>query len=200
VRQRHGIPADAFVVLFCGKYVRHKRPGDLLRAVAQLAGRGGSPVWGLLVGDGPMRPELDRLLGQNRIENVTIVGFINQSSIAAYYAASDVLAVPSFTEPYGLVVTEASAFGLPSVVSDRVGCVGPNDSARPGGNALVYPSADTTALADAIAGLRNDAAEYRRMSLAALRVSSERDAENTARATARAATALHRLGPRPGRS
>jgi glycosyltransferase involved in cell wall biosynthesis len=200
IRQRHGIPADAFIVVFCGKLLRRKRPGDVVQAVRQLAGRGGAPAWALLVGDGPMRPELHHLLAKHRAENATLAGFVNQSSIGAYYAASDVLAVPSFTDPHPLVVTEASAFGLPTVVSDRVGCVGPNDTARPEGNAMVYACGDTTALANAIMRLRDYPAEYRRMSIEALRVSAEQDAEETARATARAAIALHRMGQRPRRS
>ena len=53
---------------------------------------------------------------------VRLTGFLNQSEMAGAYALADVLAVPSATETWGLVVNEAMACGLPAAVSDAVGC------------------------------------------------------------------------------
>ena len=50
-------------------------------------------------------------------------GFRNQTEIPEWFAASDVIVLPSDGgETWGLVVNEAMACGLPAVVSDRAGC------------------------------------------------------------------------------
>ena len=46
--------------------------------------------------------------------------------------------------------------GLPMVISDRVGAVGPTDIAREGANTLVYPVGDVQAMANAIAAIASD--------------------------------------------
>ncbi len=50
-------------------------------------------------------------------------GFLNQSEVSRAYAAADIFALASgWDETWGLVVNEAMNFGLPVVVSDKVGC------------------------------------------------------------------------------
>jgi glycosyltransferase involved in cell wall biosynthesis len=49
--------------------------------------------------------------------NTVLTGFANQSAIGQMDAAADVHVLSSAVEPYGLVVSEASAFGLPGIVS-----------------------------------------------------------------------------------
>ena len=174
VRRSLGIPAEAFVVLFCGKYIARKRPMDVLVAVNSLV-RKGLPVWALLVGEGEERPALEAYCHQEHLKNVTLAGFVNQSAIPSYYAASDVLAQTSSLEAYGLVATEASVFGLPIVISDRVGCIGPHDTAQPGQNAIVFPSGDTERLTQAIELLYRDHNLYASMSAHSVRVSESQD-------------------------
>ncbi len=66
-------------------------------------------------------------------------GFLNQSELPAAYIAADLLVLPSgWHETWGLVVNEAMNFGLPIVVSDRVGCAA--DLVRPGWNGFVVES------------------------------------------------------------
>ena len=69
VRSRLGIPGDAFVVLFCGKYISRKRPADLVRAVHQL-GRKGLPVWALMVGEGEQRLAIESFCRTEKVNNV----------------------------------------------------------------------------------------------------------------------------------
>jgi glycosyltransferase involved in cell wall biosynthesis len=49
-------------------------------------------------------------------------------------------------DPHPLAVSEAMAVGNAVVASDRVGCVGPTDAARPGRNALTYACGDISSL------------------------------------------------------
>jgi glycosyltransferase involved in cell wall biosynthesis len=195
LRRKLGIPADAFVMMFCGKYQPHKRPIDAAIAAHNLA-RKGLTVWCVLVGDGPERNSIAAFCEREKASNVVMTGFINQSEIAPFYAASDVLAMPSSLDAYGLAVSEASAFGLPVIISDRVGCIGPNDSAQPGGNAIVYPCGDVQALADAIEWLWRDRDLYHRMSAKSSEIAASQDVIEAAEQLALAVEQLHQMGRR----
>lgn len=73
----------------------------------------------LMVGDGPMREEIERRIHEDGINSsITIVP--STSEPERYYAAADVLVFPSLAEGLPFVLLEAQANGLPCVVSDRV--------------------------------------------------------------------------------
>ncbi|HXM68264.1 MAG TPA: glycosyltransferase family 4 protein [Candidatus Acidoferrum sp.] len=195
IRHALGIPQDAFIVLFCGKYIDKKRPQDLIVAAHSLA-RKGLPVWALLVGEGEERPALEAFCERERVNNAVLTGFVNQSAIASYYAASDVIAVTSSFEAYGLVASEASVFGLPILASDRVGCIGPQDTAQPGRNAIVFPCGDTQRLSDAIELLYNDRSLYAAMSSNSTQISESQDELVATERMSSAVRRLHEMGPR----
>ena len=197
IRERWNIPRDAFVVMFCGKYAVHKRPLDLAKAVRVLSDRR-VQIWALLVGEGEERRTLEQFCNREQIKTVVLAGFVNQSQIARYYAAADALAVPSSRDQHALVITEAAAFGLPAIVSDKVGSIGPAETAQPGINALVYRAGDIDALSQAIERLCIDRAMHRHMSEASVRIAREQTPQMAARALVDAAYKLHQLGPRGG--
>jgi glycosyltransferase involved in cell wall biosynthesis len=150
IRASFGITDDAPVVLFCGKLIEKKQPIALLEAYERV--RRQRPCWLLLVGDGAQRPEIEALVRRRGIPGVRIAGFLNQSELPAAYTAADMLVLPSVRhETWGLVVNEAMNFGLPLVVSDKVGCA--RDLVRPGWNGFVVPHQDRSALAGAIEAL-----------------------------------------------
>jgi hypothetical protein len=82
------------------------------------------------------------------------------------------------------------------LVSDRVGCIGAQDTAQPGRNAIVFPCGDTERLAQAVELLHKDGDLYARMSAHSLRVSESQDELAAAQRTASAACLLSNLGPR----
>jgi glycosyltransferase involved in cell wall biosynthesis len=125
--------------MFCGKLRQAKRPLDLAAAVARL----GPEVSVLFVGDGALAGEVTALLPPGR---GAVTGFVNQAELPSYYHAADILVLPSQSEPWGLVVTEAMTAGVLPVVSDRVGCA-PDLVA---GLGEVYPSGDVAALTAAL--------------------------------------------------
>lgn len=124
IRHRLGIPPDSTLFLFAGKLIDKKRPEDFLNAIADLMRTaGGRPAHGLIVGDGPLRPSLERA-AEALQANVHFAGFINQNDMPVYYACADALVLPSDArETWGLVVNEAGACGIPAIVSDHAGCV-----------------------------------------------------------------------------
>ncbi len=182
-------------MLFCGKYIERKRPMDVIVAAHSLA-RKGVPVWALLVGEGEERRTLEAFCEREQVTNAVLTGFVNQSTIPSYYAASDVIAVTSSFEAYGLVASEASVFGLPILVSDRVGCVGSQDTAQPGRNAIVFPVGDTQQLSQAIELLYNDRSLYATMSSNSTRISESQDELVATQRMTSAVSRLHNMGPR----
>src|SRR3954468_2363509 len=61
--------------------------------------------------------------GHSSLPNASFAGFLNQTEISKAYVAADVLVLPSdYQETWGLVVNEAMASVLRSIVSDRCGC------------------------------------------------------------------------------
>jgi len=182
-RQRFGLPAGSgFVVGFAGKMTSIKRPRDVLEAVCRLKGQG-RVVQALMVGSGPLLEDMKRYAEQGGIAaQISWTGFINQSEIPTMYASCDALVLSSDRDNHPLAVTEAAACGLPVIVSDRAGCVGPTDTARHGENAIVYPCGDVKALAAAITRLMDDPVEYARMAQRSLEIAETQDVPVAAQA------------------
>ena len=71
-----------------------------------------------IVGFGPQEAEL-KVMGA---QNVKFAGAVENRKLPSFLHVSDVLVLPSTSEPWGLVVEEALNNGVPVIVSDRVGC------------------------------------------------------------------------------
>jgi len=115
--KQFGIPFHNF--LYIGRFSKEKNLLFLLKAYKKLD----ADNWGLiLVGNGPQYQELDDFIDGNSIRNVFLPGFKQKEEIPQYLAISDVFVLPSVSEPWGLVVNEAMAAGLPVLVSRKCGC------------------------------------------------------------------------------
>jgi len=171
IRQRLAIPEHAFVILYCGKLVRWKRPADLLRAFASLVDRcpdTADSAYLLFAGDGNLRRDLEaQARSLNLTERVRFLGFATYSELPEVYAASDLLALPSEHEAWGVVVNEAMACGVPAVVSDRVGAR--LDLVISGETGDFFPLADVSALAAILSRRLVNREETRKMGKAARR-------------------------------
>ena len=153
LRIKNGLK-DEVVILFSGKLVERKRPFDLLKAYHQLITVNQQPTILIFVGDGVLRPELEKYVKENNIKTVRFAGFKNQTELPAFYKMADIFVIPSFHEYWGLVVNEAMCFGLPIVASDTVGCI--PDLVKENQNGLVYPTGDIDRLAETLGILIND--------------------------------------------
>ncbi len=116
-RQRFGIPPDAFVTLFVGRLFERKRPQDVIALARHLRGNPGFHT--VIVGNGPLETPLRA--ASVGMERVHWLGFQNQAQTAQAYCGSDVLYVPSEYETWGLVVNEAAACGIASIVTETCG-------------------------------------------------------------------------------
>jgi glycosyltransferase involved in cell wall biosynthesis len=99
--------------------------------------------------------------GASGVRLETVTGGLTEEELAQRYVDADVFALLSRHEPWGVVVNEAAASGLPLVLSDRVGAA--YDLLRDGENGFLVPANDPVAAADALRRLAGDAGLRRRM-------------------------------------
>ncbi|MCD0450246.1 D-inositol-3-phosphate glycosyltransferase [Actinocorallia sp. API 0066] len=128
-RQRLGVPADAYLLLFVGRIQPLKAPDVLVRAAAELLERRPELRSRLVVvvvggpsGTGRERPEgLQKLAASLGLGDVArFEPPTRQDGLADWYRAADVTVVPSHNESFGLVAVESQACGTP-VVAAAVG-------------------------------------------------------------------------------
>ncbi|HXL72559.1 MAG TPA: glycosyltransferase family 4 protein, partial [bacterium] len=144
VRRQLGLKEKDIVLLFSGKLIPRKEPLLLLEAMGRLH-RDYPNLKLIMVGDGPMKDEVQKAATRYIPNRLVFQGFVNQSELGRYYRAADIFAHPSYGETWGLVINEAMQFGLPVITSDKVGCR--LDLVKPGLTGFVFPSGDAERLA-----------------------------------------------------
>lgn len=146
LRAKIGLEKGRPVILYAGKMIERKRPGDLLEAYIRLSSDGKSEPhpYLLFIGDGEMRDSLEKRISAISWNSVNFLGFINQSELPRYYNLCDIFVLPSVYEPWGLVVNEAMNGRCAVVVSDQVGC-GP-DLVKDGENGYIFKTASVDGL------------------------------------------------------
>lgn len=146
VRQRLGIPADAPVVVCVARMVKRKGQDTLIRAWPAVL-RELPDARLLLVGDGPQRNRLGRMVSRRGVrDSVMFVGSVRWDEVPAYMDAGDVFAMPCRSrlfgleaEAFGIVFLEAAACGLHVLA----GCSGgAPEAADVGRNGFAVNSAD----------------------------------------------------------
>jgi glycosyltransferase involved in cell wall biosynthesis len=153
LRAELGLPERYFV--FAGRFVREKGVFDLLSAYAKLNGPTRERIGLVYVGNGAARRELEQRAAAIRPGMVTFAGFVQRDQLAAYYALAEALILPTYSDPWGLVVNEAMACGLPVIVSRVAGCAA--DLVRENWNGLLISAGDISSLTksmETIAGNR----------------------------------------------
>jgi glycosyltransferase involved in cell wall biosynthesis len=112
--------------LAVNRFVPEKHLVELVQAHAAYRARVGTArAWDLvLAGDGPERARAAAAAHHAGTEHaVHFPGFLQAESLVVWYAHAGAFVHPSRMEPWGLVVNEAAACGLPLIVSTRAGCV-----------------------------------------------------------------------------
>jgi len=171
LRRRHGLTPETVVLVAVGRLSSEKGHLDLIRAIASLEGRAGLPPFHLLiVGEGPMRGSIkDRCRGSYLALRVTLTG--HQADVGPYYAAADLLVMPSRTEGSPNALLEAMAHGV-AVLATRAG--GIPEIVTSGESAWLVETGDADSLTEALCRLLVDAALRRRLAAEALRLVKER--------------------------
>lgn len=113
-----GVPAGAPLVVQVAQLVPHKDPLTFVRAIA-VAQRHVPALHALLVGDGPLRGDVEREVAEQGLSRVLhVVGY--RTDADALLAAADVVTLSSREEGMGSVLLDAFVFGRP-VAATRAG-------------------------------------------------------------------------------
>ncbi len=157
----------SFLVLSVGRLVARKDFATVIRAVAELRGRG-YDVRYVIVGDGPERQALELAAVQAGIEQyVKFAGAVPAADLPTYFSAADVFAmVPRSgvdgVEGFGIVYLEANLMGRPAIGSRSAGVP---DAVRDGKTGLLVNPGDVNELALALRSLADDPVRATRLGL-----------------------------------
>jgi glycosyltransferase involved in cell wall biosynthesis len=197
-------PADEFRILSVGTLLPRKGFDTLLEACAILQ-REGTAHACEIVGDGPMRVELERQARRLGLASVTFLGKRSQEELPEIYRRASVFVLAANHAGGGVVSAAARRrpgaadlihFGIPNVILEAMACGLPvvasglpalKEVLVEDGNGLGVPERDPAALAAALRGLARDPARRARLGAhAAARVHAGFDLSRTAGEVARA--------------
>jgi glycosyltransferase involved in cell wall biosynthesis len=150
-------------LLFAGQLTETKNPLFALRVASGLAETLGRSVTLAFVGAGAMQPELEAIARSLSAVEVTFSGFVQQSDLPNWYLKACILLFPTKWDPWGLVANEASAAGVPVLVSPNAGCA--NELVEHGVSGFVI-DLEIDQWVEAAATLLRDRTQWSRMSAA----------------------------------
>jgi glycosyltransferase involved in cell wall biosynthesis len=111
---------DRVRMLYCGQLIARKGVIPLMEAFSKVA-REIPNLELTLVGEGELKADLQRSLGDDIRDRIDFAGFHPVKELPAFFAAADIFVLPSLHDGWGVVVNQALAAGLPIIVSDAVG-------------------------------------------------------------------------------
>jgi len=154
------------ILLFVGRMSAEKDLRFLSECYVELAAQR-PDIHLAMVGDGPMRGELEHLLG----DKATFTGWLRGADLAAAYASADIFVFPSSVDTAGQVILEAQASGLPAVVCSEGGAV---ENIEPGKSGLAARSRSISGFRQQIETLLDDERLRLAMSRRARRLAKDR--------------------------
>lgn len=144
VRLSAGHP-ERLILLCVGRLAKEKSFERLLPVVRELDG-----VSLAIVGDGPVRPDLELLFARTP---TTFAGLLSGENLSRAYASADAFVFPSDSETLGMVMLEAHAAGLPVVAADTPAA---RELVHEGIDGLRYDSGNPSALLAVVQRLLSD--------------------------------------------
>ena len=166
-RRRLALPSDYFLTV--ARLSPEKNIARLLEAFRRYRERGGT--WSLVVvGDGPLAGPLRALAQPQGRSQVIFAGWRHYDELPAYYALAGCLVLPSISEPWGLVVNEAMACGLPVLVSRQCGCL--PELCRPGVNGWDFDPRDADGLSHLLSRIADGSLDLKALGAASRRLIS----------------------------
>lgn len=135
--------------LIVSRFVEKKNLFRMMDAYADYVGQSSRPRGLKLIGYGPLEQALrDYVAGSPLLAaHVEVVGFISVSKVPEYIGAAFCLVLPSLSDQFGIVVTEALASGVPAIVSSNCGAA---DLVRSWRNGFVYEAERADVLTHAL--------------------------------------------------
>ncbi len=162
VRAQWGIAPDETVFIFVGRLEPQKGLKMLIQAFDDIrASCTGARL--IIAGDGSLRSFVE--LQAAAIPQLRYLGRLKSDRVMLAYNAADVAVLPSLFEPWGLVVNEAMATGLPVIASSAVGCA--DDLVRDGETGSIFPTHSAEALCNCMRFFVDHPQERKKMGCAA---------------------------------
>ncbi|MFL5575251.1 MAG: glycosyltransferase family 4 protein [Gemmatimonadaceae bacterium] len=173
-----GVPAGAPLVVQVAQLVGHKDPVTFVRAVAA-ARRRVPGLHALLVGEGPLRPQVEAAVAEAGVGDVLrLTGYRKDAD--SLLAAADVATLSSQEEGLGTVLLDAMSMGKPTVATAAGGIP---EIVQDDVSGLLAPVHDAERLGEGIARLLTDRALAARLAAGARRRAAEFSVERTAERT-----------------
>lgn len=143
IRQSLGCEGDEFVFGFVGRVTRDKGIDELLSAFLPMSDRAKL----LVVGPTSGIDTIDKELLAKAEKNSNVIFHESVTDVERYFAAIDVLVLPSYREGFGNVIIEAAAVGTPAIISN---IPGPVDAVMPDETAKLVEVKNATSLQNAM--------------------------------------------------
>jgi glycosyltransferase involved in cell wall biosynthesis len=158
LRARLGLPGRFF--LACCRFIDVKNLPRLLEAYRRYHSLARDPWSLVLVGDGPLRAEVESTIRQLGLQtSVATPGFAQYDALPAYYGLAGAAVLASVSETWGLTVNEAMAAGLPVLVSRHCGCA--RDLVEEGRNGFTFDPCNVEQLSQSMLRLSSMSAAER---------------------------------------
>ena len=119
VRAKFGIPRDAFVIGHVGRFEKQKNHTFLVEIAAEVA-KQEPKMRLLLVGDGPLRSQIEQRVNQMGLADLVIFAGVQPNVPQLMLGGMDAFLLPSLHEGLPVVGIEAQAAGLPFILSDVI--------------------------------------------------------------------------------
>lgn len=136
----------------------------------------------VLCGDGPERGLIESVVREKHIRSVMFFGFANEKEVCETLGSTLALVLPSVSEPWGLVINEAVAMGVPILCSNVCGAL--DELVHTGVNGFSFAPGEVEGLANLMLMLSSDEEEWRRLSYGSLQVAPQADSVRFADAVA----------------
>jgi glycosyltransferase involved in cell wall biosynthesis len=119
MRTSLGLGEDDLLIVLIGRLTSEKRPLLFAPIIAALRKKTASRFLTLVLGDGPLRGQVERQIRELRLSDVMrALGRVNEDEVFGYLAAADVFLIPSQTEGVSVATMEAMAMGVVPVSAD----------------------------------------------------------------------------------
>lgn len=163
LRSELGIEEE-HILISVGQMIYRKGFDILLQATSVL-----DSSWGIFLVGGKITPELEKIIVENHLKNIHFVNFVSKKMLWKYYQASDLFVLPTREDPWGLVVNEAVANGLPVITTRQ--CIAGLELVEEGKNGFLYDCEDVFELKRLLVDIQN--CDFTEMSKCAIETARE---------------------------
>lgn len=154
IREKYGIPQDAFLYGFVGRLNKDKGVNELVEAYSEVQ-KTNANAYLMLVGmnddTNPVTEENAKKIQEDN--KIIATGNVPKDEVYAYMSAFDVLVHPTYREGYGKVLQEAMGMHLPIITTD---VIGPCEVVDHGEYGLLVPAKDAVALVQKMQEIERD--------------------------------------------